>query len=666
MLEEAIGYSQLGLSVIPLVQGHKFPPKGITWKDRQITKATENEIRKWWDDHPTCNIGVVTGKISGLDVLDFDSNEDLERFEATICEIPETIKQNTGRGMHACFEYHGGGKGIVTDAGYGGMVDVRTDGGIFVVAPSIHKSGKPYQWLNINPLEMGLDDLLPMPKEILEFLIECKAKQKDPPGKLNPEDILTGDGIPDGLRNRDLYRYACRLRAKGMSIGEALVLVEIAAANCDPPCKDPKKEAQEKVAAAWQHEKSFFIGKAFVPSELAEHINRNQDILHDGSGFFRYAESGVYQPVHENIIAKEMKSELGPQAKQARIKDTLKLLEIETFNDSSPDHHLINLKNGMLDLERGLLPHDKKYLSKAQIPIDFIPDADCPRWRLFLKEIFSDDLLKAKAIQEFAGYCLLTKIFIQLCLFLIGGGGNGKSVLINILCKIVGWENVCSIDLNRLGDRFAAGRLKDKLLNVCSEISSKSPVADEVFKKAVTGDLIETDVKHKDAVTFRPYAKHIFSMNQIPIITDRSFAMARRLLVIRFNRTFTGDAADKRLEDKLTEELPGVLNWCLVGLSRVLDTETITESNSMAADKSELLRSINPALQFVEEHCMVGQELTIPKDTLYKRYVDFCDDSGIRHLSNTKFYQQILADFPTVRLTRPGGGPRTFEGICAT
>jgi|GEM_PF-4000628 len=665
MLEEAIAYSKLEWSVVPLVRNFKFPPKGITWKDRQTTRATESEIRKWWEENPDCNIGIVTGAISNMDVLDFDSREDLERFEATVCEIPETIKQTTGRkdGLHACFEHHGGGMGIVTDAKYGGMVDVRTDGGIFVVAPSVHKSGKQYQWVNINPLEMGLDDLLPMPKEIVEFLVECKAKQKEKADKLDPDAILMGDGIPDGLRNKDLYRYACRLRSKGMTTGEAFVLVELAAANCDPPCQDPKKEAQEKVAAAWQHEKSYFIGKAFIPSELAEHINRNHDILHDGSGFFQYDPGGVWRAIHDNVIAKRIKAELGQRASQARIHDTMKMLEIETFKQADDTPRLINLLNGMLDLEKGLLPHDKNYFSKVQVPIVFDPKADCPRFKQFLREVFVDDIGRANAVQDFSGYCLYPEIFIHICLWLIGHGSNGKSVLANILTKLIGLQNVSGIALHQLADKFILGSLKDKLLNVSTEASSKGQVADDVFKKVVSGDYVQADRKFRDPFLFRPIAKHLFLMNSLPVITDRTFALARRIEVVKFEQTFTGDRADKHLEAKLEMELSGILNWSLVGLARVLETNEITESPKMLDDKKEMLRAINPALTFVDERCVVSPDARIGKEALYTSYRQFCEESGLKATSNIKFYRQLTADFPELAEVRPDAGTRMFQGI---
>jgi putative DNA primase/helicase len=70
-----------------------------------------------------------------------------------------------------------------------------------------------------------------------------------------------------------------------------------------------------------------------------------------------------------------------------------------------------------------------------------------------LNEIFKDDLTKAQAVQEFAGYTLLPKIFIHASLFMLGSGGNGKSVLINTISKLVGRDNISALELHQFSDK---------------------------------------------------------------------------------------------------------------------------------------------------------------------------------------------------------------------
>ena len=228
---------------------------------------------------------------------------------------------------------------------------------------------------------------------------------------------------------------------------------------------------------------------------------------------------------------------------------------------------------------------------------------------------------------------------------------------------IIGEENISGLELHQLSDKFLLGTLKDKLLNVSSEVQTKKQIDGSIMKQVVSGDMVQADQKFKSPITFRPIAKHIFSMNEIPVITDRTFAMSRRLLIVKFNQTFTGKRADKRLEGKLIPELPGILNWCLVGLSRVLDREEIFESKSSVKDKQNFMRSINPVLTFVDDDCLLRDDCETGKTALYRAYVDYCKEAGFRPLSQVRFYSQLLADFPGISETRPDGGARMFNGI---
>jgi len=94
---------------------------------------------------------MVTGQESGVDTLDIDSTKAMEHLRA-VAEIPDTFRYSTGRdgGMQFLFKHRPGLKSI---AGVIPDVDIRTNGGITVLPPSIHKSGRQYQWIDINPLE---------------------------------------------------------------------------------------------------------------------------------------------------------------------------------------------------------------------------------------------------------------------------------------------------------------------------------------------------------------------------------------------------------------------------------------------------------------------------------------------------------------------------------
>jgi putative DNA primase/helicase len=416
----------------------------------------------------------------------------------------------------------------------------------------------------------------------------------------------------------------------------------------------------------------FFDGNSFTVSEMRDFIKERYNLIHDGACFLQYEDGvGFWKECDDSVVAKIISNTLGRRMKKCYVSDALKTIEWEVFKspqDLKLNPFLINMANGMLDIENGnFLPHDKKFLSRIQIPIPYDENAKCPRWMQFLEEIFPNDPDKALALQDFSGYCFLHEIPFEKCLFLVGTGANGKSVFIRTLTKIIGLENTCSLDPQVFGeDKFLLGSLKDKLLNTCSELNANKQIAANVFKKVVSGDLIQADMKYQRApFKFFPIAKHIFSMNETPIITDRSFAFERRLVVVNFNQTFKDNNVDYQLEKKLEKELPGIFNWAMEGLERVMtDYSGITETPTMKTDRKIFIQKVNPVLMFVDERCNLDENQSVWKTELYTRYAEWCKESGLKQLSKIRFYNQLSSDFPAITEGQPkNNGNREFRGI---
>src|SRR5262249_10154616 len=116
-----------------------------------LNDATTDEatIRRWWQMWPHANIGIRTGAISGVVVLDRDDykggDTSLHEMEQSYSPLPETVQQLTGGGVHYLFAHPGTHvKSSVEDFAPG--LDIRGDGGYVIAAPSLHKSGKHYAW----------------------------------------------------------------------------------------------------------------------------------------------------------------------------------------------------------------------------------------------------------------------------------------------------------------------------------------------------------------------------------------------------------------------------------------------------------------------------------------------------------------------------------------
>lgn len=189
-LKEALNYSKRGFSVIPIGENKK---PLIGWKKYQTEKATEEQIRKWFKKFPEANVGIVTGVISGIVVVDVEAGGSTEGLSGTV------IANTGGGGWHFYFKHPGfeikNSTKIIRD-----LTDIRGDGGYVVAPPSRHKSGKNYEW-SVSP---DIADFAELPAWILE-------KTKKPTQKKIDRSNLLSKSIPEGARNTTAAQVAGKI-----------------------------------------------------------------------------------------------------------------------------------------------------------------------------------------------------------------------------------------------------------------------------------------------------------------------------------------------------------------------------------------------------------------------------------------------------------------------
>lgn len=189
-LDAAKSYVARGISILPLKEKSKIPAIP-SWKEYQTRKPTEDELVKWFGNGSRHNIGIVTGGISGLAVVDLDSPEAVEFVKAKGGLITPTVK--TGKGFHLYCLYQDGIRNFQKRADLPG-IDLRGEGGYVVAPPSIHESGHVYQWGR----ERGLD--IPL-AGLPSWILAEKPEDKQPITELY-------NGIEKGSRNMALARLA--------------------------------------------------------------------------------------------------------------------------------------------------------------------------------------------------------------------------------------------------------------------------------------------------------------------------------------------------------------------------------------------------------------------------------------------------------------------------
>ena len=219
-------------------------------------------ILEWCRRYPRANLGIVTGRVSKLLVLDIDprhgGDDSLHTLEQRFGALPVTARCLTGGGgQHLYFlwqEPRPAPNGILAPG-----IDVKGDAGLVVAPPSIHLSGRPYAWdVTLHPDEVGL---APVPSWVLD---ELSAYRQSSTAR-RVDTVSTLAGVPEGQRDDTLFRLACKLRRADVprNIAEALVLD--AATRCVPPF--PTKLALAKVASAYGR---YSVGREAPPLGLFE------------------------------------------------------------------------------------------------------------------------------------------------------------------------------------------------------------------------------------------------------------------------------------------------------------------------------------------------------------------------------------------------------------
>jgi Bifunctional DNA primase/polymerase, N-terminal/Primase C terminal 1 (PriCT-1) len=233
-------YLRRGWAIIPIRTGDKRPL--VRWDEFQHRHPSEAEARGWFRQWPGAGIGIVTGVISGLVVIDIDAghggDEALEQLEREHGPMPATVECRTGGGGRHLYFTHPGGL-VRNKVGLAPGIDIRADGGYVVAPPSLHASGLRYVWVEgRTPESIGI---APLPDWILRQAMEEPTRRGHPIAYWRR---LVCDGVPAGERNNTIASLAGHLLRHGV---DAAVVMELLLCwnrtRCQPPLAD------EEVAA---------------------------------------------------------------------------------------------------------------------------------------------------------------------------------------------------------------------------------------------------------------------------------------------------------------------------------------------------------------------------------------------------------------------------------
>ena len=371
--------------------------------------------------------------------------------------------------------------------------------------------------------------------------------------------------------------------------------------------------------------------------------------LKDANGFyskgrFFVADDNQYKELTRDelgAVCFDLLKSKGTQAKTSYILEHL----AHKLADEPDNTELIPFQNGYI--QGGRFVPDLRYKVPHKvtevIPYDFDSLAFPIKWLQFLEDVFKGDddaHQKTQLVQEWFGYCLDRSLNLHKALVLYGDGGNGKSVILDVLAAMVPY--VTRLEWHELNEQRNLERLAGSWVNIATEISYKDSTGTTGFKKAVAGETLTANPKYKKPFDFKPYAKFAFATNGLPMVDDISNGVFRRLMVISLNNSFVG-REDWNLTNELKKEMPGIIQWAYNGLLRLNKQKAFTSVPSNLVELQEFRRAINSLQSFHDEQLSMyeGQEISFSE--FYRSYTSYCLETSNRPFARNKVRSVVNA-----------------------
>lgn len=458
-------------------------------------------------------------------------------------------------------------------------------------------------------------------------------------------NMEVGDG-----RNQALFNYILTLQGNAFSIEEIRHCIRIINNFVlDDPLEE--KELETILRDDSFKKPAFFQGNTFLFDKFAAFIKNDAHIIRINNQLHIYKD-GIYVSGYQNIES-EMIRHI-PILNAAKRTEVLKYLEIMIQdNTKSEDANLIAFENGLLDIvDDTFIPFTPEHIITNKVRWRYNPDAYSEIADEVLDRIACNDPQIRALLEEAIGYCFYRRNELGKCFILIGDKSNGKSTFLSMIQTLLGDENIASLDLKELGDRFKTAELFGKLANIGDDIGDEFIPNAAIFRKLVTGDRVSAERKGQNPFEFNNYSKFLFSANNIPRIKDKTGAVQRRLVIIPFEATFNKTLPDgspnpnfnpyiKHLL-KTDEVMEYLISLGIQGLKRVLENRAFTASSKVQKEMDEYEESNNPIIGFFkeceDENFQIENE---PTNKVYKRYQEYCIANSLQAMSNIEFSKQV-------------------------
>jgi putative DNA primase/helicase len=642
ILDAALDYARAGLCVFPL--NGKKPLTAHGFKNATCAEST---IREWWRKTPRANVGLPTGAMNGLIVIDVDGpggDAALAALEANNANLPPTRKIQTRPGRHQLWFKQP--PGFISQCSVGALgtnLDVRGDGGYVCAPPSIHpESNKPYTVVN----DLPWADLPPWLLTLVKAQESASAVPNRPTIQRAP---VTGQTrfeelcaelramAPNSGRNNLLNKIAFWLgqaAALGMlsatgtldSLRAAAIVSGLTMSEVDNTIKSGYQAGLvQPQPYEFNNDMQNALRLALLHGQNLRHCEPMKKwFVWDGKRFGDEDRHQVLTLMTETVRAMAAEIMLMPtvtkedQARRnqfikhvavsgnaSRIESAIRLARgirdltvVPAELDTDPV--VLNCLNGTLNLTTSkLMTHRRSDLITMLAPVNFYPESRSEIFGTFMNDIFEGKRDLMEWVKCAFGYCSTGLMTEQVFFLFLGDGENGKSRLLQTISAAMGDYATPAPEgtfLVKQGDSSTAdlASLRGARLVTAIEPDDQRRLAESRIKYLTGEDETKARLLYENFQRLKLCCKVVIATNELEI-QGRGHSTWRRVKTVPMNWRVPADRRDRQLGEKLLRNTEAVLTWIAEGAAawfqagQLGDTPEVTKATLAYRDDTDFM-----------------------------------------------------------------------------
>jgi len=333
-------------------------------------------------------------------------------------------------------------------------------------------------------------------------------------------------------------------------------------------------------------------------------------------------------------------------------------------SEMDPHRHLLNARNGVLNLETGQLqPHEAGLLMTQMLGATFDPQATCPRFEQFMVDVLPDEAMRSY-VQRALGYSLLGDADQRAIFMIYGPSGTGKSTLMEVMREVLGdYATTAPAGTFRAtrdkGPSNDLHRLQGKRFVSTSETADNASFDEDLIKRLTGRDRVSSRELYQEYQEWTPQCCIWLATNHPPKFNSDDDAIWKRAKLVPFLTQFHDREITDMARKVLCPEADGILNWLLAGLREYL-THGLEEPRQVEEAAIDQRVQSDSVARFVDDRIcdgvlLLGTDKKIRANILHLMYIEWARQAGERPVSNRRFANRLISNFPFLVQARQEG-----------